>query len=147
MYEICRVGKDELLGEVIRIEGNKATLQIADYTNSIYIPRGITMPALDQEKKWDFTLLMKVGNYITGGDVWKVVENSLLDEHKILIPLRARGVIKKIAVKGQYIVMELLLIVEFNGEEKEYPMLQLWPIRVPRPVRERLSTSSPMIVG
>jgi V-type H+-transporting ATPase subunit A len=106
------------------------------------------MPALDREKKWDFTPLMKEGDHITGGDVWgKVVENSLFDEHKILMPPRARGVIKKIAAKGQYTVIEPLLTVEFNGEEKEYPMLQSWPVRVPRPVRERLSASSPMIVG
>ena len=76
----------------------------------------------------------------------KVVENSLLDEHKILMPPRARGIIKKIAAKGQYTVIEPLLTVEFDGEEKEYPMLQTWPVRVPRPVQERLSANSPMIV-
>lgn len=191
MYEICKVGKVELLGEVIRIDGDKATLQvyeettgiavgdpvsrtgkplsvelgpgmmdtiydgiqrplqkIAEDTESVYIPRGITVPALDRDKKWDFTPLMKVGDHITGGDVWgKVFENSLLDEHKILMPPRARGVIKKIAAKGHYTVIEPLLTVEFNGEEKEYPMMQTWPVRAPRPVRERLSANSPMIVG
>ena len=81
--------------------------KIADDTNSIYIPRGITIPALDREKKWHFTPLVKEGDHITGGDIWgKVVENSLLDEHNILMPPRARGVFKKIAAKGQYTVIE-----------------------------------------
>ncbi|EHY54149.1 H(+)-transporting V1 sector ATPase subunit A [Exophiala dermatitidis] len=191
MYELCKVGHDELVGEVIRIEGDKATIQvyeetagvtvgdpvlrtgkplsvelgpglmetiydgiqrplknIADTTKSIYIPRGIAVPALDRERKWPFTPTMKVGDHISGGDVWgKVVENSLLHEHRILMPPRARGTIKKIAPKGEYTVAEPLLTVEFNGETKEYPMMQSWPVRVPRPVNERLQADSPFIVG
>lgn len=208
MYELCKVGYDELVGEVIRIESDKATIQvyeetgmslsrlpdaletnihlagvtvgdpvqrtgkplsvelgpglmetiydgiqrplkkIAGETNSIYIPRGIAVPALDREKKWKFEPTMKEGDNISGGDVWgKVEENSLLNEHRILLPPRARGVIKKIAGKGEYTVAEPLLTVEFNGEEKEYPMMHTWPVRVPRPVTERLQADSPFIVG
>jgi V-type H+-transporting ATPase subunit A len=121
---------------------------IADDTNSIYIPRGIAIPSLDRKKKWSFTPTMKEGDHISGGDVWgKVPENSLVNEHRILLPPRARGTIKKIAPKGEYTVDEPLLTVEFNGETKEYPMMQSWPVRVPRPVTERLSADSPFIVG
>ncbi|KIX09153.1 V-type proton ATPase catalytic subunit A [Rhinocladiella mackenziei CBS 650.93] len=191
MYELCKVGYDELVGEVIRIEADKATIQvyeetagvtvgdpvlrtgkplsvelgpglmetiydgiqrplktIAGNTKSIYIPRGIAVPSLDRKKKWDFTPTMKEGDHISGGDVWgKVVENSLLNEHRILMPPRARGIIKKIAPKGEYTVDEPLLTVEFNGETKEYPMMHTWPVRVPRPVTERLQADSPFIVG
>ncbi|KIV86095.1 V-type proton ATPase catalytic subunit A [Exophiala sideris] len=191
MYELCKVGYDELVGEVIRIEGDRATIQvyeetagvtvgdpvlrtgkplsvelgpglmetiydgiqrplktIAGTTNSIYIPRGIAVPSLDREKKWPFTPTMKEGDHISGGDIWgKVVENSLLNEHRILMPPRARGTIKKIAPKGEYTVDEPLLTVEFNGETKEYPMMQSWPVRVPRPVNERLQADAPFIVG
>ena len=121
---------------------------IADKTGSIYIPRGIALPALDREKKWEFTPTMKEGDHISGGDVWgKVVENSLLNEHRILMPPRARGIIKNIAKKGEYTVAEPLLTVDFNGEEKKYMMMQIWPVRVPRPVNERLTADSPLIVG
>lgn len=121
---------------------------IAETTKSIYIPRGISVPALDREKKWPFTPTMKVGDHISGGDVWgKVVENSLLNDHRILLPPRARGTIKKIAPKGEYTVAEPLLTLEFNGEEKTYPMMQSWPVRVPRPVSERLQAEYPFIVG
>lgn len=122
--------------------------KIAGQTDSIYIPRGIAVPALDRDKKWKFTPTMKEGDHISGGDVWgKVEENSLLNEHRILMPPRARGTIKKIAQKGEYTVAEPLLTVEFNGEEKEYPMMQTWPVRVPRPVGERLMADKPFIVG
>lgn len=70
---------------------------------------------------------MKEGDHIAGGDVWgKVEENSLINEHRIIFPPRARGTIKKIAKKGEYTVEENLLTVEFNGDTKEYPMMQSW---------------------
>jgi V-type (H+)-ATPase V1 A subunit len=121
---------------------------IFDKTNSIYIPRGISVPALDREKKWPFTPTMKEGDHISGGDVWgKVVENTLLNDHKILMPPRARGTIKKIAGKGEYTVDEPLLTVEFEGEEKQYPMMHSWPVRVPRPSTDRMRAEYPFIVG
>ncbi|KPI41915.1 V-type proton ATPase catalytic subunit A [Cyphellophora attinorum] len=188
MYELCKVGHDELSGEVIRIEGDKATIQVYEETagvtvgdpvwrtqkplsvelgpglletiydgiqrplkgiakkvDSIYIPRGIAIPALDREKKWKFEPTMKEGDHISGGDIWgKVEENTLISEHNILFPPRARGTIKKIAGKGEYTVAEPLLTVEFNGEEKEYPMMHSWPVRVPRPVTERKRADQPL---
>jgi V-type (H+)-ATPase V1 A subunit len=121
---------------------------IFDETSSIYIPRGISVPALNRKKKWLFTPTMKEGDHISGGDVWgKVVENSLLNDHRILMPPRARGTIKKIAGKGEYTVDEPLLTVEFEGEEKQYPMMHTWPVRVPRPSTDRMRAEQPFIVG
>ncbi len=192
MYELVRVGHDNLVGEVIRIEADKATVQvyeetagvtvgdpvlrsgkplsvelgpglmetiydgiqrplrsIADVANSIYIPRGIDIPSLNRETKWDFTPgSLKVGDHITGGDVFgSVYENSLLNDHKILLPPRARGTITRIAEKGSYTVAEKILEVEFEGKKTEYSMMHNWPVRVPRPVTDKLSSDSPFIVG
>jgi len=192
MYELVRVGYDNLVGEVIRIDNDKATIQvyeetagvtvgdpvfrsgqplsvelgpglmetiydgiqrplkgIADNAESIYIPRGIDMPALDRKKKWDFTPgKLKVGDHITGGDVFgTVLENSLLSEHKILLPPRAKGTITRIADKGSYTVDEKILELDFNGTKTEYSMMHRWPVRVPRPSTEKLSSDRPLIVG
>ncbi|KAI1391366.1 V-type ATPase [Hypoxylon trugodes] len=191
MYELVRVGHDNLVGEVIRINGDQATIQvyeetagitvgdpvqrtgkplsvelgpgllhniydgiqrplenIAQVAQSIYIPRGIAAPALDRKKKWEFTPTLKVGDHISGGDVWGTVfENSFIKVHKILLPPRARGTITRIAGKGEYTVDEKILEVEFNGTKTEYGMLQTWPVRVPRPTTEKLSADSPFIVG
>ena len=69
---------------------------------------------------------MKEGNHISGRDVWgKVVENSLLNQHRILMPPRARGIIKKIAKKSEYTVAESLLTVTFDEEEEEYTTMQI----------------------
>ncbi|KAI0871416.1 ATP synthase alpha/beta family, nucleotide-binding domain-containing protein [Hypoxylon argillaceum] len=191
MYELVKVGHDELIGEVIRINADQATIQVYEETagltvgdpvqrtgkplsvelgpgllhniydgiqrplekiqkqsQSIYIPRGVYAPALDREKKWEFTPAMKVGDHVSGGDVWGTVfENSFIKVHKILLPPRARGTITKIAPKGEYTVEEKILEVEFNGTKTEYGMMQVWPVRVPRPTTEKLSASNPFIVG
>ncbi|KAI5309209.1 H(+)-transporting V1 sector ATPase subunit A [Ascosphaera atra] len=123
---------------------------ISSESDSIYIPRGIALPALDRKKKWPFTPNpnLKVGDHITGGDVWgTVVENSLLNEHKILLPPRARGTITRLAPAGDYTVEEKLLEIEFDGKRTEHGMMHQWPVRVPRPVNEKLAADSPFIVG
>ncbi|KAF2163449.1 hypothetical protein M409DRAFT_68401 [Zasmidium cellare ATCC 36951] len=193
MYELCKVSYDQLVGEVIRIDGDKATIQvyeetagvtvgdpvvrtgkplsvelgpglmetiydgiqrplkdIHDKSQSIYIPRGIDVPALDRTKKWEYTPndKVKVGDHITGGDIFGAVkENTLLSDHKIMLPPRARGTIKWIAPKGNYTVEEKLLEVEFEGKKSEYNMIQNWPVRVPRPSTDKLSSGDPFIVG
>jgi V-type H+-transporting ATPase subunit A len=76
-----------------------------------------------------------------------VFENSLFNEHKILLPPRAKGKITKIADKGEYTVEEKILELEFDGKKSEYSMMHKWPVRVPRPVNEKLSSDQPLIVG
>ncbi|KAF1735708.1 V-type proton ATPase catalytic subunit A [Beauveria bassiana] len=121
---------------------------IADASKGIYIPRGISVPALDRKKQWEFTPTKKVGDHITGGDVWGTVfENSFISVHKVLLPPRARGTITKIASKGKYTVAENILEVEFDGKKTEYPMMHSWPVRVPRPSTEKLVAEEPFIVG
>lgn len=121
---------------------------ISEQSNSIYIPRGISAPALDRKKLWEFKPLMKVGDHITGGDIFGTVyENSLLDDHKILLPPRARGTITRIAEAGKYTVDAKILEIEFNGKKSEHMMMHTWPVRVPRPTTEKLAADKPFIVG
>jgi V-type (H+)-ATPase V1 A subunit len=122
---------------------------ISEVSNSIYIPRGIAIPALDREKQWDFNPVnLKVGDHITGGDIFgSVWENSLLDDHKIMLPPKARGTITHIAEKGAYTVNDTVLEVEFDGKTQNISMMHNWPVRIPRPVAEKLSANYPLITG
>lgn len=192
MYELVKVGHDNLVGEVIRIDGDKATIQvyeetagvtvgdpvlrtgkplsvelgpglmetiydgiqrplkaIKDMSQSIYIPRGIDAPALDRKITWNFTPgKYTVGDHISGGDIFgSIFENSLLSDHKILLPPRARGTITWIAPAGEYTVDEKILEVEFDGVKSDYSMYHTWPVRVPRPVAEKLSADYPLLTG
>lgn len=192
MYELVKVGHQNLVGEVIRINGDKCTIQVYEETagvtvgdpvlrtgkplsvelgpglmeniydgiqrplkdikeksQSIYIPRGIDVPCLDRHHQYDFNpALLKVGDHITGGDIFgSIFENSLLDDHKILLPPRARGTITSIAEKGSYSVTDTVLEVEFDGKKFEYSMMHTWPVRVPRPVAEKLTADYPLLTG
>lgn len=77
---------------------------IYDKTNDIFIPRGITVPELDMKKQWDFTPLnFKEGQKVTGGDIYgSVLENMLIDSHKLMIPPGAMGRITYLAEQGRY---------------------------------------------
>lgn len=98
---------------------------ISAKAKGIYIPRGISVHSLNRERKWDFTSGdFKIGDHITGGDVFDTVyENSLLNDHKILLPPRARGTITRIAEKGSYTVEEKVLKVKFDGKKSEHIMM------------------------
>ncbi|CUM64364.1 uncharacterized protein PRCAT00001966001 [Priceomyces carsonii] len=192
MYELVKVGHDTLVGEVIRINGDKATIQVYEETagvtigdpvlrtgkplsvelgpglmetiydgiqrplkaikeasQSIYIPRGIDVPSLSRTAQYDFTPgKLKVGDQITGGDIFgSIFENSLLDDHKILLPPRARGTITSIAESGSYGVEDTVLELEFDGKKHSYSMMHTWPVRVPRPVAEKLAADYPLLTG
>ncbi|RHZ46549.1 hypothetical protein Glove_615g20 [Diversispora epigaea] len=192
MYELVRVGHEELVGEVIRIDGDKATIQVYEETagltigdpvlktgkplsvelgpglmsniydgiqrplksireisDGIYIPRGISTPALDKKIQWDFEPLnFKAGDHITVGDIYgKVYENSLVRNHAIMLPPKSLGTITHIAEKGSYTLEDTVLETEFEGRKSKYTMMQLWPVRSPRPVNEKLSGNYPLLTG
>ncbi|EPQ32039.1 uncharacterized protein PFL1_00237 [Pseudozyma flocculosa PF-1] len=192
MYELVRVGHDELVGEIIRIDNDKVTIQVYEETSGvtvgdpvlstgkplsvelgpglmeniydgiqrplegimrksqgIYIPRGINTQALDRELQWDFTPAnLKVGDHISGGDIFgSVYENALLKDHKIMLGPRALGTITHIAEKGSYAVDDVVLETEFQGKKQKHTMLQIWPVRAPRPVTEKLTANNPLLTG
>ena len=97
---------------------------IKEQSDSIYIPRSVDAPALSREIKWKFTPgSYKVGDHITGGDIFGTVfENSLIEDHKILLPPRARGKVTWIAPAGEYTVDEKVLEVEFEGKKSDFSM-------------------------
>lgn len=192
MYELVRVGHEELVGEIIRLEGDMATIQvyedtsgvtvgdpvtktgkplsvelgpgimgniydgiqrplaeICDLTQSIYIPKGITTPALTRSKQWDFQPMpgVKVGSHITGGDKFGTVFENTLITQSIMLPPKARGTVTYLAPQGNYTVEDTVLEVEFDGKVHKYTMMQVWPVRQPRPVSEKLHANHPLLTG
>lgn len=191
MYELIRVGADNLIGEIIRLEGDSATIQVYEDTSGLtvgdgitrtgkplsvelgpgllttifdgiqrplkaialssgdcFIPRGVDVPALDRKKQWEFNPhKVKTGDRLTGGDIYATVhENSLLD-HKIMLPPGARGNVTYIAEAGEYGLTDKVIELEFGGQKKSYTMLQLWPVRSPRPVAQKLLANTPLLTG
>lgn len=191
MYELVRVGHDQLVGEIIRLEGDNATIQvyeetsgltvgdpvlrtrkplsvelgpgimtnifdgiqrplqtIHDITKSIYIPKGINTPSLNKNAEWHFKPLnFKVGDHITQGDIFGKVHENTLITHWIMLPPGERGTIKFIAPEGNYTLKDIVLEVEFQNKNKEFTMLQYWPVRLPRESNEKLAADYPLLTG
>eukprot|EP00884_Botryococcus_braunii_P023521 jgi/Botrbrau1/9853/Bobra.0313s0022.1 len=191
MYELMRVGQDRLIGEIIRLEGDSATIQvyedtsgltvgdpvvrtgkplsaelgpgllttifdgiqrplkaIANLSGDVFIPRGVDVPALDRKKAWEFApAKVKVGDRLTSGDIYALVKENSLLEHKVMVPPGARGNVTYIAPAGEYSLEDKVLELEFGGVKKEFTMLQMWPVRAPRPVAEKLLTNTPLLTG
>mmetsp|Transcript_4390 Transcript_4390/g.8655 ORF Transcript_4390/g.8655 Transcript_4390/m.8655 type:complete len:608 (-) Transcript_4390:1362-3185(-) len=192
MYELVRVGHEELVGEIIRLEGDTATIQcyeetsglsvgdpvlrtgyplsvelgpgllgnifdgiqrpletIAQATQNMFIPRGVSVAPLDKEKKWEFKPngQFKEGDHITAGDVYGTVQETALIEHRIMLPPGSMGTVLYIAPAGLYNIMEKLITVDFNGKKTDYSMMHRWPVRQARPVAEVLRANTPLLTG
>mmetsp|Transcript_11207 Transcript_11207/g.34304 ORF Transcript_11207/g.34304 Transcript_11207/m.34304 type:complete len:609 (+) Transcript_11207:214-2040(+) len=191
MYELVRVGHDNLVGEIIRLEGSSATVQvyeetaglmvgdpvirtakplsvelgpgllgnifdgiqrpleeIALYAKDVFIPKGISIHPLNRKKMWEYIPgNVKVGDHVTGGDIYgKVVETALLD-HQLMMDPASMGKVTYVAPAGEYNLDDVLIEAEFNGVKKKFTMVQDWPVRQPRPVTEKLRANTPLLTG
>lgn len=114
------------------------------------MPKGVELPALDLKKLWSFQpdAKVKVGSYVSGGDIFgRCFENNLFDEHRILLPPRAKGKVMWIAPEGDYTVREKIIEIEFGGRKHEYSMSHFWPVREPRPFADKLVGDMPLLTG
>jgi V-type H+-transporting ATPase subunit A len=66
---------------------------IARESGSVFVPRGVDVPSLDQHKLWDFTPHQwQIGDQVVGGDVLgRTFETDLFPKHKIMVPPRVSG--------------------------------------------------------
>lgn len=74
-------------------------------TESIYIPRGVNTSALSRQSQWEFKPKdVRVGSHITGGDIYGIVHENSLIEHRLMLPPRARGTVTYVAPPGNYTI-------------------------------------------
>ncbi|RLC64340.1 MAG: V-type ATP synthase subunit A, partial [Chloroflexi bacterium] len=111
-----------------------------------FIKRGVKASALPRDKKWQFIPEVKIGDAVSQGDIIGIVPETNLIEHKIMVPAGIKGTIKEIR-KGDYTVEEPVAWVEHDGEVKELTMMQRWPVRKPRPYKQRLDPSGLLTTG
>jgi V/A-type H+-transporting ATPase subunit A len=111
-----------------------------------FIKRGAKASALPRDKKWQFTPKVKVGDAVSQGDIIGVVPETNLIEHKIMVPLGIKGTIKEIR-QGDYTVEEPVAWIEHDSEVKELTLMQEWPVRKPRPYKQRFDPSGLLTTG
>ena len=111
-----------------------------------FIERGARVFPLPRDKKWPFTPEVKVGDRVSQGDIIGTVPETHLLEHRIMVPVGMKGIIKKIA-EGNYTIEEPVAQIEVDGKVKEITMLQKWPVRKPRPYKQRFAPSKLLVTG
>ena len=189
MYEVVRVSNEKLIGEVIELHGDTASIQVYEETSGIgpggpveltgltltvdlgpglltsfydgiqrpleqiekqaksaFITRGIEVPGLDREKKWDFTATAKEEDELEGGDIIGTVPETTLIEHKVMVPPHISGTLKSVK-SGSFNIEEIIAVIETKDGKEEICMLQKWPIRIPRPIKAKKFPNEPLQTG
>ncbi|NBI65701.1 V-type ATP synthase subunit A [Pseudoflavonifractor sp. 60] len=111
------------------------------------LPRGVEVPALDREKKWDFTPVVKAGDQVVGGDIIGTVQETPSILHKIMIPPRMSGTIESIQSGSFTVLDKIAVLVDEKGQKHELTMMQKWPVRVGRPYKHKYPPVIPLQSG
>jgi len=120
---------------------------IADQSGA-FISRGSSVSALDEEKLWDVTVTVKVGDELSGGAIYAECPETTIIKHRCMVHPLLSGVVTKVSANGQYKVHDTIIeLKDKNGENHKLSLCQKWPIRTPRPVSARLQTTVPLITG
>ena len=189
MYDVVRVSEQRLIGEIIEMHGDEASVQVYEETaglrpgepvestnaplsvelgpgliTSIYdgiqrplddilrvtggnsLKRGVEVPALKRDKKWEFVPVAAVGDEIEGGDVLGTVQETEVVTQKIMVPPEMKGTVKEIR-SGSFTVDEVVCVLDTADGEKELTMMQKWPVRKGRPYKKKLPPKMPLVTG
>ena len=120
---------------------------IQEKAQSPYILRGISVPAVSRTRKWNFEPKAQAGDEVGPGDVIGIVKETVLVEHRIMVPHGVAGTVKEIK-SGEFTVEETVVVItDAKGRDHEVKMLQRWPVRTPRPVVKRLPPEVPLTTG
>ena len=129
-------------------DGIERPLQEIAKKSGAYIDQGAEVSPIDTQKRYDVTVTVKPGDYLKGGEVYATCPETPAILHKCLLAPGLEGEVLRISPNGAYTVNDVVAVIRTpKGEEKELTLCQKWPIRHPRPVKERLPIERPLITG
>ena len=188
MFDVGRVSSQRLIGEIIEMHGDEASIQVYEETSglgpgepvesmgvpmsvelgpgliaSIYdgiqrplddimkisgnnLKRGVEVPSLKRDRKWEFVPAVKAGDQVESGDVIGTVQETVLVQQKIMVPYGVRGTVKEIRA-GSFTVEETVAVISEEQGDRELTMMQKWPVRQGRPYRKKLPPKMPLVTG
>ncbi len=192
MHDIVYISDEKILGEVIKLTGDIATIQVYEGTTGLkigqdvigaeepltlilgpgiisnifdgierplkslqaecgdFIKRGVANIGVDTERRWHFVPKVQGGSEVTLNSIIGEVKETELITNKIMNKFDCKAKIIEIAEEGDYTVLETIAKIETLEEESqilELNMVQKWPVRKPRPYKNRLTISTPLITG
>ena len=188
MFDVVRVSDKELIGEIIEMHGDQASIQVYEETaglgpgepvvstgapmsvelgpgliGSIYdgiqrplddimkvsgslLERGVQVPSLKRELKWDFEATAKVGDVVEEGDILGTVKETPVVTQKIMVPYGVKGEVTSIK-SGNYFVTDVVAKKKKKKGEQKITLMQKWPVRKGRPYKEKKNPNKPLITG
>ena len=188
LFDVVRVSRQRLIGEIIEMHGDEASIQVYEETSglgpgepvestgmplsvelgpglisSMYdgiqrplddimkisgssLKRGVEVPSLKRDRKWEFEACAKAGDFVEPGDILGMVQETPAVVQKIMVPCGISGQIRTIR-SGHFTVEETVAVIGTEEGEKEVSLMQRWPVRKGRPYRKKLPPSRPLITG
>ena len=129
-------------------DGIERPLRDIESVSGAFIAKGIDVPAVSKDKKWQVTLKVKEGDIVKGGDIFAECPETAVITHRALVPVNISGTVTRCVPDGEYTVDDTIIEVADNqGKVHSLTLSQRWPIRNPRPVSERLPSQKPLVTG
>jgi len=189
MYDVVRVSELNLIGEIVELHGDLASIQVYEETGGIgpgeevidtqaplsvelgpgliesiydgiqrpldslvkvegeYMSRGSSLPGLNREKRWHFKPTVGNGTKVGPGDIIGEVQETTPVLHKIMVPAGVTGTLQEIN-EGDYTVTDrIAVVVSEDGKQTELKLMQICPVRSPRPMKARLAPNRILVTG
>lgn len=189
MFDVVRVSSQRLIGEIIEMHGDEASVQVYEETSglgpgepvesmevplsvelgpgliaSIYdgiqrplddimkatgsnnLKRGVEVPSLKRDKKWEFVPAVQAGDEVEAGDIIGTVQETVVVVQKIMVPYGVKGTVKEIK-GGEFTVEEAVAVIATQEGDRELTMMQKWPVRKGRPYLKKLPPETPLVTG
>lgn len=129
-------------------DGIERPLKAIEEEAGAFINRGSSVSALDDKKLWSVTMKVKVGDKLEGGQIYATLPETPIIEHRLMVPPELSGEVVKVNPNGDYKLFDTVVVIKDDeGVEHNLTLCQQWPIRTSRPVKERLTSSVPLITG
>lgn len=129
-------------------DGIERPLKAIEEEAGAFINRGSSVSALDDKKLWNVTMKVKVGDKLEGGQIYATLPETPIIEHRLMVPPELSGEVVKVNPDGDYKLFDTVVVIKDDeGVEHNLTLCQQWPIRTSRPVKERLTSSVPLITG
>ncbi len=188
MFEVVHIGDKNLVGEIIELRGDKASIQVYEETSGLmvgekvvgtgemlsmelapgliegifdgigrpldkiaekygdYISRGVKVDTLSRDRIWHFYPVAKVGDTVSSGDILGYVDETVSVRHTILVPYGIKGEITELK-EGDYTIVDTVAVIKNGAKSQKVCMLQKWPVRKPRPYKNKILPTEPLITG
>lgn len=129
-------------------DGIERPLKAIEEEAGAFINHGSSVSALDDKKLWNVTMKVKVGDKLEGGQIYATLPETPIIEHRLMVPPELSGEVVKVNPNGDYKLFDTVVVIKDDeGVEHNLTLCQQWPIRTSRPVKERLTSSVPLITG